>query len=214
MSLSLILEELYALNNPRSVCIPSLWIGEDSGKKLHINYRDFIIKMIEKILSNREIKKSKQISNWSKQAVVYNVFVRFFTAYDHDQDGILGSKKGDITMNGNGIRETGTFLKTIALLPYLQYLGINTIHLLPITKIGRKGRKGNMGSPYAVKNPFEIDPNLADPILNIPVEYQYKAFIESAHLLGMKVVLVTRSHAVRIRPVTSHVNGGRGGFVT
>ena len=91
-------------------------------------------------------------------------------------------------MNSHGIRETGTFLKTIALLPYLKQLGINTIHLLPITEIGIEGRKGNMGSPYAIKNPFKIDPLLGDPIVTVSVEDQYKGLIEAAHLLGIRVV--------------------------
>ena len=102
--------------------------------------------------------------------------------------GVIGDGKADITMNSHGIRETGTFVKTIALLPYLKQLGINTIHLLPITEIGIEGRKGNMGSPYAIKNPFKIDPLLGDPIVTVSVEDQYKALIEAAHLLGIRVV--------------------------
>ncbi|MCK5705800.1 MAG: hypothetical protein KAI29_31840, partial [Cyclobacteriaceae bacterium] len=107
---------------------------------------------------------------------------------DHDQDGKIGENQDDVTLNKQGIKETGTFLKTIALLPYLKKLGVNTIHLLPITEIGIEGRKGDMGSPYAIKNPFKIDPNLADPLVQIPVEDQYKALIEAAHHLGIRVV--------------------------
>ncbi|MDZ7604149.1 MAG: hypothetical protein U5K79_00855 [Cyclobacteriaceae bacterium] len=79
-------------------------------------------------------------------------------------------------------------MKSIAMLPYLKKLGINTIHLLPITEIGIVGRKGDLGSPYAIKNPFKIDPLLADPLVPLSVEDQYKAFVDAAHFMGFRVV--------------------------
>jgi len=50
-----------------------------------------------------------------KNAVVYNLFVRFGTAFDHDGDGIISEEPLP-----SGFRETGTLLKAIALLPYIK----------------------------------------------------------------------------------------------
>lgn len=188
MHLEQIRNKLATSENNQSVFIPSCWVGESSPKPLKIDYSTFLLNRIEQIQIQSKVGQIDKNENWSQQAVIYNLFVRYCTAYDHNHDDIIGQHTGDITLNDKGIRETGTFLKTIAILPYLKSLGINTIHLLPITKIGIEGRKGDLGSPYAIKNPFEIDPLLADPIVNLPIEEQYKALVEAAHLLGMRVV--------------------------
>jgi len=176
-------------NAPRKqVYIPNLWKGNNETGMSLVNYSDFLADKIEEIKLNGKIKPSSAEQDWTKQAVIYNIFIRFFTAFDHNQDGKLGDGYHDITLNNDGIRETGTFLKTIALLPYLKSLGINTIHLLPITTIGVEGRKGDLGSPYAIKNSYKIEPSLADPIVNATVEEQYKALVEAAVLMDMRVV--------------------------
>lgn len=188
MFLNKVLQELSLNKSRKSVFIPSLWIGESTNRPVEVDYTLFLKEQITEIINSRTNSLFGKPEAWTKDAVIYNVFIRFFSAYDHDQDGIIGQEQNDITINKNGIRETGTFLKTIALLPYIKSLGINTIHLLPITTIGIDGRKGDLGSPYAIKNPFEIDPLLADPIISLPIEDQYKALVEAAHLLGIRVV--------------------------
>ena len=188
MYLEQVLRELSATQHKRIVFIPGLWYKNQGAIPIKINYSTFLKHNIEEIASSERSEKLKREVSWTEKAVVYNVFIRFFTAYDHDHDGLLGKQSGDITINKDGIRETGTFLKTIALMPYLKSLGINTIHLLPITQIGIDGRKGDLGSPYAIKNPLEIDPNLADPIVDLSAEIQYKALIEAAHILNMRIV--------------------------
>ena len=121
------------------------------------------------------------------------MFIRYTCAYDHDRN--LEVNKDPLP---NGLRETGTFLKAIALLPYLKSLGVDIIYLLPVTKIGIDGKKGDLGSPYAVKNPYELDENLTEPFLDIPIQDQFKAFIEAAHSLNIKVVteLVLRTASI------------------
>ncbi len=186
MYLEKVRKELLKCNTNQLVYMPSLWVNKKSGVPAKVNYTTFIAEQIDEIQKNREHKTDNK--QWTKDALIYNCFVRFCTAYDHDQDGKIGDNQSDITLNKHGIRETGTFLKTIALLPYIKNLGVNTLHLLPITKIGLDGRKGDLGSPYAVKNPYEIDPFLADPVLTLSIEDQYRALIEATHLLGMRVV--------------------------
>ncbi|MFH0702596.1 MAG: alpha-amylase family glycosyl hydrolase [bacterium] len=184
--------------------IPSLWLNKNKTelKNTKINPTECYSEIIDKILAqkkqNANYNQSLSLINeekhefpgdWTLNSTIYNIFVRLTTAYDHNNDGEIGGLISDITLNKEGIRETGTFLKTLAILPYLKELGINTIHLLPITSIGKDGNKGDLGSPYAIKNPYEIDKSLSDPLIYLPVEDQFKAFVEAAHILGMRVVL-------------------------
>ncbi len=205
MYLAQILKALKNKKAKEKLHFPALWIDSKSSSPIFMDYATFLSINITKILDTK-ISHPAKSKSWIDNAVIYNLFVRLCTAYDHDQDGEIGQKTGDITLNQYGIRETGTFLKTIAILPYLKKLGINTIHLLPITEIGVVGRKGDMGSPYAIKNPFKIDPNLADPIVDIPVEDQYKALIEAAHRLGIRVVqeFIFRTTAIDADWTTEH----------
>lgn len=143
-------------------------------------------KTLETILGSPSATPARSFSgqkNWTEKSVVYNLFVRLTTAFDHDGDGTVSPDPLSC-----GFRETGTFLKSIALLPYIERLGANTIYLLPVTEPGKANRKGNLGSPYAVKNPSAIDPLLSEPALGLDPETEFGAFIEAAHRLGMRVV--------------------------
>ncbi len=150
-----------------------------------VNPFEYFSEKVERIIhSPARERVSGKHGEWSRKAVIYNLFVRLATAFDHDGNGKL-----DLPKNSAGFRETGTFLKSIALLPHLERLGVNTIHLLPITSIGSDGNKGRLGSPYAIRNAFKIDENLAEPMLGLGVEKEFKAFVEAAHHLGMRVVV-------------------------
>jgi hypothetical protein len=112
---------------------------------------------------------------------VYNMLLRLTTSFDHNSDGKLDFTSGQI-------RETGTFLKAISILPYIRNLGVNTIYLLPVTSIGIDEKKGNLGSPYAIRNPYLPDENLSEPLLDLNIETEFRAFAEAVHLLDMKLV--------------------------
>jgi starch synthase (maltosyl-transferring) len=170
-------------------CIPCLWlIGSQHAKTdrlIYINPFEFFLGGIKKILDEPHSKMRKTNGGeWTREAVIYNLMTRTTCAFDHNQNGKL-----DLPVNSDGWRETGTFLKTLVLLPYIKSLGVNTIHLLPITSIGSDGNKGTLGSPYAIKNPCELDPKLAEPNIGLGAEKEYKAFVEAAHHLGMRVVV-------------------------
>ena len=121
--------------------------------------------------------------DWSQDAIVYNLLVRYGAAYDHDLDGrVLPTPRPD------GWRETGTFLKAIALLRHIAALGFDTIHLLPVTSIGIDGNKGDMGSAYAIRDPYALDEHLAEPALGLGPDVEFAAFVEAAHRLGIRVV--------------------------
>lgn len=139
--------------------------------------------------------------DWSANAIIYNLFPRVTTAFDHDADGTL-----QLGPNADGWRETGTLLKCIALLPYLRQMGFNTLHLLPITSVGQDGRKGDLGSPYAIRNPYQIDDNLAESALGLSADDLFAGFVEAAHHMGMRVVMefVLRTSARDGDWITSH----------
>ncbi len=169
--------------------VPQLWVGHPGRKaaaRVHaVNPREFYAAALADVKKERTARVIKgEGGNWSRRAVIYNMFVRSSCAFDHNQNGRL-----DLPLNAEGWRETGTFLKAIALLRYVRSLGANVIHLLPITSIGTDGNKGNLGSPYAIRNPYHLDPNLAEPHLGLTVDDEFRAFVEAAHHLGIRLVV-------------------------
>lgn len=110
--------------------------------------------------------------------VIYAMFPRMFTAWDHYEAGKICS---------------GTFLKAICLLPYLKALQVDIIYLLPVFKNSDMYKKGELGSPYAIKNFYQLDANLHDDLLGGEaekmVETEFKAFIEACHILRIQVML-------------------------
>lgn len=166
--------------------IPSLWMESESApKKVKVDPFDFYLDVVRAAKKVQQpAKEPPSGGEWSRQAVIYNMFVRTTAAFDHNSNGTL-----DLPVNAEGFRETGTFLKAIAMLPYIKRLGANTIHLLPITAIGRDGNKGTLGSPYAIRNPYELDENLAEPLLGLDAKTEFKAFVEAAHRVGFRVVV-------------------------
>ena len=185
----------------KSYRVPTLWSGKSTGAE-EVNPAIYFSEIIEKILSNSSIKKSSSNSgDWRDAAVVYNLFIRLTTAFDHNGDGAISTEPLE-----SGFRETGTLLKAIALLPYIKNLGVNTLYLLPVTEIGTESKKGSLGSPYAIKNPRKLDPLLNEPALGLSAEVLLKAFVEAAHLLEMHVVLefVFRTTAIDSSWIKDH----------
>ena len=186
--------------------IPKIWQGNTVGLS-EVNPADYYAKNLDLLLSREPVLPFLPSGNdisadtWTRNSIVYNMFVRLTTAFDHNCDGIVSTDPLSC-----GFRETGTFLKSIAFLPYLERLGINTIYLLPVTMPGKENKKGNLGSPYAVKNPYKIDPLLAEPALDLSPDTEFKAFMEAARLMGMRVVLefVFRTSSVDSDWVTEH----------
>jgi glycosidase len=180
-NLNKILDCLTQLSEIESIAysIPVVWLNPSdlSGGSIEVEPANFYSTKIEQILNTRIN------STVERKQVAYNMFIRHTAAFDHDGDGTIK------TESINGIwRETGTFLKAIALLPYIRSLGCNLLYLLPVTAIGKEGRKGNLGSPYAIANPYELDSALADNLPGISDEEQFSALIEAAHLLGIRVI--------------------------
>lgn len=182
--------------------VPGLWRPLGSTQEIHpthvsVNpyhfYRHHIEEILATPLPTPPARTWERPGDWIRDARIYNMFVRLTAAYDHDADGTLGSPdaadRAGRTLNAQGVRETGTFLKAIALLGHIRSLGCDTVHLLPITAVGEFGNKGNLGSPYAIRNPYKLEPTLADPLLDADADTQFAAFVEACHRLGMRVVV-------------------------
>ncbi|MBR9977507.1 MAG: alpha-amylase [Bacteroidetes bacterium] len=188
--------------------VPSLWIdprepGEDRVRKT--DAVNFFLEGFDAILGHGDHQADTMgnAGEWTRHAVVYNIFTRLTTAWDHNGDGRI-----ELDDLQGGLRETGTFLKSIAILPYLKMMGVNTLHLLPITIIGIDGNKGTLGSPYAIRNPYKLDERLCEPFHGMDVDMEFAAFVDAAHHLGMRVVMefVFRTASKDSEWVTDHPN--------
>jgi glycosidase len=94
---------------------------------------------------------------WSKNATIYQINTRQFTA-------------------------EGTFRAAETHLPRLKELGVDILWLMPIHPIGQKNRKGTLGSPYAVRDYYGVNPEFG-------TLEDLKHFVSAAHHLGMRVIL-------------------------
>jgi glycosidase len=187
-SLQTIIEQLEArrAKTDAPYFVPGLWIDGLSTAAVQVNPFAFFHRRLSEIASAppQPLVQGSGGGEWSQRAVVYNLFPRVTTAFDHNNDGRIA-----LGPNPDGWRETGTLLKCIALLPYIQGMGFNTVHLLPITSIGQDGKKGTLGSPYAIREPYRLDTNLDEPAAGLTADQLFSGFVEAAHWLGMRVVM-------------------------
>jgi glycosidase len=181
-SLNKIIRKLKTIE-PYNACIPSVWNDISAKEKIsNVKFPDYFIDKLSAISNknNNGLQPIVENSN-NLNPTIYNLLVRLTTTFNHSQTG-------NITNEKNKFKETGTLLKTIALLPYIKSLGADILYLLPITAIGQDGKKGDLGSPYSISNPYLLDENINEPLLEMPIEEQFTALIEAAHNLGIKVV--------------------------
>ena len=171
--------------------VPGRWVGANHPVRF-ASAPAYFLHQLEAI---EHLTQRKPRAEWKASDLTYNALVRHVTAYDHGK----GSAE-------DGWRVKGSFVKLLALLPYLRGLGVSTLCLLPITEVGEVGRKGTLGSPYAVRHPFRIDPSLGEPCIGMSVDDQCRMLIEACHMLKMKVVLevVLRTAAIDSDMVLHH----------
>ena len=94
---------------------------------------------------------------WSRNATIYQINTRQFTP-------------------------EGTFRAAEDHLPRLKELGATILWLMPVQQIGEKNRKGTLGSPYAVKNYYSVEPALG-------TLEDLRHFVTAAHDAGMYVIV-------------------------
>lgn len=168
-------------------CVPGCWIGT-TEERVFPSGSAYVLHQIDRL---RAIKPDRPRSE-----LLYNAYVRHVTSYAHS----------DSDASANCWRSTGTFLKLLALAPYLHSIGVTQLVLLPIFATGTCGKKGTLGSPYAVRNPYALNDELADRINGVSSLQQAQAMVEAMHVLGIKVVVevVLRTASIDADVVDMH----------
>ncbi|MCT2557500.1 alpha-amylase family glycosyl hydrolase [Tsuneonella sp. YG55] len=98
-----------------------------------------------------------QHPDWSKDAVLYQINTRQFTP-------------------------EGTFAAAEKQLPRLKALGVDVLWLMPIHPIGVENRKGTLGSPYSVRDYYDVNPEFG-------TREDFRHFVDTAHAQGFRVIL-------------------------
>ncbi|HYE66943.1 MAG TPA: alpha-amylase family glycosyl hydrolase [Pyrinomonadaceae bacterium] len=94
---------------------------------------------------------------WVRDGVIYEIYPRAFSA-------------------------EGNFKGIAAQLDRLKDLGVNILWLMPVHPIGQEKKKGTIGSPYAVRDFYGINPSYG-------TKEDLQRLIREAHGRGMKVII-------------------------
>lgn len=164
-----------------NIYIPEIW-NKYVGFENIIKCPNHIIQVDEVEYYKFTIKKIKQLRtpiNYEiKNSQIYCAMPRYTCAWDIHKSGSLSN---------------GTLLRMLIILPMLKEMNINILYLLPITEYSNRNKKGEIGSPFAIKDFYRLDFNLhdkiADEIDNFSLDDEFHVLIESAHILGIRVVI-------------------------
>ena len=144
---------------------------------------------------------TKEIKTMTNKTVVYQVFTRLF-------GNTNTSNKPWGTIEENGVGKFNDF--TDKALKEIKDLGVTHIWYTGVphhdvitdyTKFGISNDdpdivKGRAGSPYAVKDYYNVNPDLSENVENRLEEF--KALIERTHKIGMKVIIdIVPNHVAR-----------------
>lgn len=95
--------------------------------------------------------------DWVRDAVIYEIYPRAFSSQ-------------------------GNFAGVTSRLDQLKELGVTVLWLMPIHPIGQEKKKGSIGSPYAVRDYYGINPSYG-------TKTDLKRLVAEAHRRGLKVVI-------------------------
>lgn len=101
--------------------------------------------------------KARASQEWIRDSIIYQIFPRQY------------SLKGD-------------FNSITADLDRLKTLGVNVLWLMPIHPIGQEKKKGTIGSPYAVRDYYGVNPDYGTPD-------DLRRLVAESHKRGMKVII-------------------------
>ncbi|HEX8686571.1 MAG TPA: alpha-amylase family glycosyl hydrolase [Pyrinomonadaceae bacterium] len=108
----------------------------------------------------RDVSKERaraSVPAWVRGGVVYEIYPRQFSG-------------------------EGNFAGVTAQLDRLKELGVNILWLMPVHPIGQEKKKGPVGSPYAVRDYYAVNPDYGTP-------EDLKRLVAEAHRRGMKVII-------------------------
>jgi cyclomaltodextrinase / maltogenic alpha-amylase / neopullulanase len=109
--------------------------------------------------SSRDVSResARATRDWIRDGVVYEIYPRQF------------SSSGDF----NGVTDQ---------LDRLKELGVTILWLMPIHPIGQEKKKGTIGSPYAVRDYYAINPDYG-------TKAAFQRLISEAHRRGLKIII-------------------------
>jgi glycosidase len=103
-------------------------------------------------------------AEWVNNAVIYCVYLRSFS-------------------------EEGTFAALEQKIPELKEMGATVIWLMPIHPVGVKNRKGTLGSPYSVRDYYDVNPEFGTFV-------DFQKLLNTVHKNGMKLIIdLVANHA-------------------
>jgi len=94
---------------------------------------------------------------WAQNAALYEVFVR-----DHTAAGTFSALRDDLDR--------------------IQALGVDIIWLMPIQPLGKKNAKGSLGSPYSIRDYYNVNPDFG-------TLQDFKELVAAVHAQGMHIIL-------------------------
>ncbi|MEZ5306649.1 MAG: alpha-amylase family glycosyl hydrolase [Pyrinomonadaceae bacterium] len=100
---------------------------------------------------------ARSTPDWAREGVIYQIYPRQY------------SEKGD-------------FDSITKDLPRLKALGVDILWIMPVQPIGELKKKGTIGSPYAIKDYYAINPDYG-------TKDDFRELVAGAHKLGMKVII-------------------------
>lgn len=177
--------------------IPQAWnvYGFTAMRKLHtdeilVNPYSFYAYTLQHILENKDgdLKDNTCTQTdhreWLRSTSMYGLMVQTSSSWDHDRDEQIDM------MNLYQLRDNGTFLKCIALLPLWKRMGIRSILLhQPLAK-SNTHYDHTYSKKESVTHFQQIQESLKDPMIpTMSAKEQCAAFIEACHILGIRVIL-------------------------
>src|SRR5205085_2565139 len=127
--------------------------------------RKFIAALLTLVLLSSSVASQQDVSQraartspqWVREGVIYEIYERSFS-------------------------QEGTFNAITARLDELKNLGVTILWLMPIHPIGQLRKKGTIGSPYAVRDYYEVNPDYG-------TKEDLRKLVGEAHRRKMKVII-------------------------
>jgi glycosidase len=101
--------------------------------------------------------RARQSVDWVRNAVVYEAYLRSFSA-------------------------NSSFAELQARLPELKRLGVTVVWVMPIHPVGKEKRKGSLGSPYAVRDYYAVNPEFG-------ALDDFRKLVNAVHAADMKIII-------------------------
>ncbi len=111
-------------------------------------------RLLRSPFADREARPS---ADWVRDAVIYEVYLRSFSS-------------------------EGSLKALEARLPELKDLGVTVLWLMPIHPVGELNRKGSLGSPYAVHDFYDVNPEFG-------TKEDLRSLVRSAHAVGLTLII-------------------------